>query len=77
MVAARKLRQKQISAFSGTLNYGHTMIWNPDNPQPMSLLSINFLHLTVSAILPGQDFKDQGQRQTRGSLAKKKDNVFA
>ena len=27
---------------------------------PMSLLSINLLHLTVSKIKPGQDFKDQG-----------------
>ena len=26
----------------------------------MSLPSINFLHLTVSEILPGQDFKGQG-----------------
>ena len=30
------------------------------NPQPMSLLSINFLHLTVSEIQSGQDFIGQG-----------------
>ena len=30
------------------------------NPPPMSLLSINFLHRTVSQIWPGQDFMRQG-----------------
>ena len=29
-------------------------------PYPMSLPSINFLHLTVSEIEPGQGFIDQG-----------------
>ena len=29
-------------------------------PPPMSLPGINFLHLTVSEIWPGQDFKGQG-----------------
>ena len=29
-------------------------------PQPMSLPNINFLHLTVSEIYPGQDFQTQG-----------------
>ena len=29
------------------------------NPQPVSLPSINFLHLTVSEIWPGQDFIGQ------------------
>ena len=38
--------------------------------KPMSLPSINFLHLTVSEIEPGQDFKglrslQQGQRSTQ------------
>ena len=30
------------------------------HPQPMSLPSINFLHLMISEILPGQDFQTQG-----------------
>ena len=30
------------------------------HPQIMSLTSINFLHLTVTEIEPGQDFIDQG-----------------
>ena len=30
------------------------------NLQPMSLPTINFLHLTVSEIQPGQEFKGQG-----------------
>ena len=30
------------------------------NPQPMSLLSINFLHLTLSETQPRQDFIGQG-----------------
>ena len=38
------LRQGQRS------NQGHTMTLHTYNPQPMSLPSINFLHLTVSEI---------------------------
>ena len=30
------------------------------NPQSISLPSINFLHLTVSEIQPGQDFQTEG-----------------
>ena len=41
-------------------NQGHTMTLHTYNPQPMSLLSINFLHLVLSEILPGQDFIGQG-----------------
>ena len=37
-------------------NQSHTMTF----PQPIFLPSINFLHLTVSEIWPGQDFIDQG-----------------
>ena len=36
------------------------MMLHTYNPQPMSLPSINFLHLTVSDIQPGQDFIGQG-----------------
>ena len=36
-------------------NQGHTMMLQP-NVKPMSLPSINFLHLTVSEIQPGQTF---------------------
>ena len=32
------------------LNQGHTMALHTYNPQPMSLPSINFLHLTVPEI---------------------------
>ena len=41
-------------------NQGQTMTLHTYTPQPMSLPSINFLHLTVSEIQPGQDFKGQG-----------------
>ena len=46
---SRSLRQGQRS------NQGHTMPLHTHNPPPMSLSSINFLHLTVSEISPGQD----------------------
>ena len=41
-------------------NQGHTMTLHTYNPSPMSLSSINFLHLTVSEILPRQDFIGHG-----------------
>ena len=41
-------------------NQGHTMMLHTYNSQPMSLPSINFLHLQVSEILPRQDFRGQG-----------------
>ena len=41
---SRSLLQDQRS------NQGHTMTLHTYNPQPMSLPSINFLHLTVSEI---------------------------
>ena len=41
-------------------NQGHTMTFHTYNSQPMSLPSINFLHLMVSEIQPGQDFIGQG-----------------
>ena len=36
------------------------MMLHTYNAQPMSLPSINFLHLTVSEIMPSQDFIGQG-----------------
>ena len=39
---------------------GNTMTLHTYKLQPMSLPSINFLHLTVSYIYPGQDFMGQG-----------------
>ena len=36
------------------------MMLHTYNPPPMSLQSINFLHITVSEIWPGQDFIGQG-----------------
>ena len=45
---SRSLRQGQRS------NQGHTMMLHTYTPQPMSLPSMNFLHLTVSEIQPGQ-----------------------
>ena len=47
---SRSLRQGQRS------NQGHTMTLHTYTPQPMSLPSMNFLHLTVSEIQPGQLF---------------------
>ena len=41
-------------------NQGHIMTLHTYNPKPMSLPSINFMHLTVSEIWPGQDFIGQG-----------------
>ena len=37
-------------------NYGYSMTSHTYIPQPKSLSSINFLHLTVSEIQPGQTF---------------------
>ena len=45
---SRPLRQGQRS------NQGQTMTLHTYSPQPMSLPSMNFLHLTVSEIQPGQ-----------------------
>ena len=45
---SRSLRQGQRS------NQGQTMTLHTYSPQPMSLPSMNFLHLTVSEIQPGQ-----------------------
>ena len=36
------------------------MTFHTHNPPPISLSSINFLHLTVSEMLPGQNFIGQG-----------------
>ena len=41
-------------------NPGHAMTLHTYNPQPMSLPNINFLHLMVFEIWPGQDFQTQG-----------------
>ena len=41
-------------------NQGQTMMLHTYTPEPMSLPSINFLHLTVSEIQSGQDFIGQG-----------------
>ena len=51
---SRSLRQGQRQ------NQGHTMTLHTYNPTRMFLPSINFLHLTVSEIWPGQDFIGQG-----------------
>ena len=51
---SRSLRQGQRS------NHGHTMTLHNYNPPPTSLSGINFLHLTVSKILPRQDLIGQG-----------------
>ena len=45
---SRSLRKDQRS------NQGRTMTLHTYTPQPMSLPSMNFLHLTVSKIQPGQ-----------------------
>ena len=41
-------------------NPGHTMMLHTNNPQPMALPSINFLHLMVFKIQPEQDIIGQG-----------------
>ena len=41
-------------------NQGQTMTLHTYNPGPMSLQSINFLHLTISEIQPWQDFIGHG-----------------
>ena len=51
---SRSLHQGQWS------NQGHTTMLHIYTTQPMSLSSINFLHLTVSEIQPGQDIIGQG-----------------
>ena len=50
---SRSLRQGQKS------NQGQTMTLHTYTPQPMSLPSMNFLHLTVSEIQPGQSISRQ------------------
>ena len=42
------------------LNPGHTMMLHTYNPRPMSLPIINFLHLMVYEIYPGQGIIGQG-----------------
>ena len=51
-----------LSSRSLWQDYGknHIMTMHTYIPQPMSLPSINFLHLTISKIWPGQDFIGQG-----------------
>ena len=51
---SRSLQQGQRS------NQGQTMMLHTYTPLPMPLPRINFLHLIVSEILPGQDFIGQG-----------------
>ena len=41
-------------------NQDHTMMMHTYNPEA-PLASVNFLHITVYEILPGKDFKGQGQ----------------
>ena len=41
-------------------NQGHTMTLHIYTPKPISVSTINFLHLKVSEIQPRQDFKGQG-----------------
>ena len=48
------LRQDQRS------NQGHTMTLHTYNPQPVSLPSMNFLHLTVAETMSGQEIIGQG-----------------
>ena len=42
--------QQDFKGQYSKVNQCHTMTWHTENPQPMSLPSINFLHLTVSEI---------------------------
>ena len=56
------------------LNKGHTMTLHTYNPQPISLASINFLHLMGSEIQPGQDFIGQGHYKVKGEI-KVKDEI--
>ena len=51
---SRSLQQGQKS------NQGQTITLHTYTPKPMSLQSMNFLHLTVSEIQPRPDFKGQG-----------------
>ena len=51
---SRSLHQGQRSS------QGHTMTLHTYNLQPMSLRSINFLHITVFEIEPEKDFIGQG-----------------
>ena len=51
---SRSLQQGQ------RLNQGHTMTFHTYTPLEMSIPSINFLHLIVPKIYPGQGFKGQG-----------------
>ena len=48
----------------------HTIMLPTYNPQAMSLSRINFIHLMVSEILPGQNFKCQGHFGTIKSQIK-------
>ena len=57
MARARFFNVKVITAWS---NQGQTMTRHNYTPLPMFLPNMNFLHLTVSEIWPGQDFQGQG-----------------
>ena len=41
------------------INQDHTMMLQTCTPQPMSLPSINFLHIVISKLETAQDFKGQ------------------
>ena len=51
----------KVKVTSARSNRGHTITLHTYNLPPMSLLSMNFLHLTISEISPGQDFLGQCQ----------------
>ena len=50
------------------------MMLHTYNPQPISLASIKFLHLTGSEIQPGQDFIGQDHYKVKGEI-KVKDEI--
>ena len=60
---------------------GHTMTLHIHTPQPISLTSINFLHLMVSEIEPRKKFIRQGhymkiKAQTRPSASENQSKLY-
>ena len=55
-----KVLKVKVTTPSQRSNNGHTMMLHTYTPLPMSLKSINFIHITVFEIQPRQDFKVQG-----------------
>ena len=54
-----KILKFNVTAANQKSNQGNNIMWHTHSPQPMSVSSVNFLHLTVSKTHVRQDFEVQ------------------